>query len=239
MKNRMTNILLIACTILVQRLLFQTMNFELYQIPFASSLMIFQSQTGNLLQILYAFIPIPFILFEFSGRGRELTEGYGKLWVIRAYKRERLCLNTIKKCGLELLIIVLYQTVVFSLADEKWHDISISQTVLTLLTYYLGLFMIVLLQLYLEFVVETSYANIFSNIFFLVSLFVGNRVLISDRLSWIGIILFPNMLFGTRNGILYQETVYVKYEYAFIYLLAVAFVLCFLMVLKFRKKDVF
>lgn len=239
MKSRMKNVYLVACIILVQRLLFQTMNFELYQIPFASSLMIFESQTGNLLQILYAFTPIPFLLFEFSGRGRELTEGYGKLWVIRAYKRERLCLNTIKKCGFELLIIVLYQTIVFSLADEKWHAISMGQTVLILLTYYLGLFAVVLLQFYLEFVMETSYANIFTNIFFLVSLFVGNKVLISDRLSWLGIIFFPNMLFGTRNGILYQEKVYVKYEYALIDLLAVAFVLCFFAVLKFRKKDVF
>ena len=94
MKNNRINLLLIAFAVIMQRVLFQTLDFESYEFPFASSLMIFQSQTGNLLIILYTFLPIPFILFEFSGMVHELMEGYGKLWIIRAYRKDRLYMKT-------------------------------------------------------------------------------------------------------------------------------------------------
>ena len=239
MKNRMINSALIVSAILLQRFLYQTVDFEWYQIPFASSLMTLQNENGNLLLILYAFVPIPFILFEFSGRGRALTEGYGKLWVIRAYKREHLCVNAIGKSIIELFVIILFQTIVFLPFDQKWQDITGSQMSLILMMYGIGMLNLVLLQFYLEFMMETNYANVLTNIFFVVSLFIGSRVLRSEIFYWVGLLLFPNMLFGTRNGAIYQETGYIHFEYAVITMLMLTVLLCLLIVMKFRKKDIF
>lgn len=239
MKNKKINVLLILGAILVQSLLYQSMSFELYKLPFASSLMIFESQKANLLLILYAFVPVPFILFEFSGRGRELTEGYGKVWIIRSYKREWLCLKIIKNIALELLAIVLCLVLAFSFGEEKWKNISLKQAVWIVMAYYVGLMAVILLQFYLELFLEPSYANMITNVFFVLSLFIGNSVLTLKRFRWLGFLLFPNMLFGVRNGMIEQQNIEINYEYAFLYLIAVSAILCLLAVLKFRKKDIY
>lgn len=239
MKNRKTNLLLIACAIIIQRLLFQTITPDVYEFPFASSLMIYQSQIGNIVLVLYAFIPIPFILFEFSGKVTDLTKGYGKLWIIRSCGKERLYLKMIRQCAVELFVIVLYQTVIFGIGAEKFKEISLVQILLTIAAYYIGILALILLQLFLEFFFEPGYADLFINIFFVVSIFVGNCVMLLEKTRWIGIVLFPNMIFGTRNGIIHQNMVDVKHEYVLIYLFAIIFSLSILSILKFRKKDVF
>lgn len=87
MKNKWLNIILIICMIIIQRVVIQMSGYEVYQLPFASTLFIFDNPTSNLVQILYAYIPLPFVLFYFSGNAREITTGYGKLWLIRSYSR--------------------------------------------------------------------------------------------------------------------------------------------------------
>ena len=239
MKNKVVTILLIACAIFAQRLLFQITDLELYKIPFASSLMVLENQTGNLILTLYAFLPIPFILFYFSGRAGELAVGYGKLCIIRSYKRERLCLKIIGIFGIELLIIIFFQTVLFSFFDEKWHGIKTLQFFLIIVAYYLGLWAIVILQLYLDFCMDSNYSNLFINLFFLTSLFIGNYVLPSKNWSWVGVCLFPNMLFGVRNGIISQATINIKFQQVIVSMAVILIILCILTILKFRKKDIF
>lgn len=51
--------------IIMQRVVIQMSDYEVYQLPFASTLFIFDNQTSNLVQILYAYIPLPFVLFTF------------------------------------------------------------------------------------------------------------------------------------------------------------------------------
>lgn len=92
-ENKWLNIILIICMIIMQRVVIQMSGYEVYQLPFASTLFIFDNPTSNLVQILYAYIPLPFVLFYFSGNAREITTGYGKLWLIRSYSRERLYLK--------------------------------------------------------------------------------------------------------------------------------------------------
>lgn len=239
MKSNKINLALIVCAIFIQRLLFQTITFEVYKVPFASSLMIFQSQTGNLLMILYVFVPIPFILFEFSGMIQGLTEGYGKLWIIRAYKKDKLYLKTIGIGSLKLLMVVLFQTFLFCIADEKWLSISDIQIILSVGTYYLGIYAIVLLQFILELWFDASYANLVCNIFCVVSLFLGNMLLPVEKTRWFGMLFFPNMLFGTRNGIIYQEKINMEYEYVLLYLVIIVISIGVLSIVKFKKKDIF
>lgn len=239
MKSNKVNMLLIAFSIIVQRLLFQSSGIELYQFPFASSLMIFTSQTGNILLILYAFIPIPFILFEFSGCVSQLTEGYGKMWVIRAYKKEKLFVKTIVRCIWEIFIIAIYQVIIFAIAAEEWKMISHSQILLVLLIYYLGMITMVILQCLLELCVDVSYANLICNTFFVGSLFLGTLLLTTEKLKWFGVLLFPNMMFGTRNGIIQQAIINLDYRYPLVYMICLIVGMVCLAVFKFRKKDVY
>ena len=239
MKNRIINLFLIILSILVQRLLFETINVNLYKFPFASSLMILENQTVNSLLILYSFIPIPFMLFEFSGVSEELTKGYGKIFIIRSYKREVLIVKTIAKFAIYLIIIVLYQTSLFYLSSNKWQSISTIQYIYLIITYYFGLFAVILLQFYFELLIGVNYSNILTNVYFLGSLFIGNIILTSKEFDSLYIIFFPNTLFGSRNGIIHQTNVFIKHECVLIFLFIIIFILILLSVLKFRKKDIF
>ena len=97
----------------------------------------------------------------------------------------------------------------------------------------------VLLQLVLEFFVDASYANLISNLFFVVSLFLGNLLLPAEKTEWLGTVLFPNMMFGTRNGMIYQNAISVEYGYALSYLLGIVVLTGYYGIFKFNKKDVF
>ena len=44
--------------IIMQRVVIQMSDYEVYQLPFASTLFIFDNQTSNLVQIIYVFLTI-------------------------------------------------------------------------------------------------------------------------------------------------------------------------------------
>ena len=58
MKNKWLNIILIICMIIMQRVVIQMSGYEVYQLPFASTLFIFDNPTSNLVQIIYVFLTI-------------------------------------------------------------------------------------------------------------------------------------------------------------------------------------
>lgn len=111
--------------IIMQRVVIQMSGYEVYQLPFASTLFIFDNPTSNLVQILYAYIPLPFVLFYFSGNAREITTGYGKLWLIRSYSRERLYLKNAILSAAKLACIVIGQTIIFLICDGTWNALRI------------------------------------------------------------------------------------------------------------------
>lgn len=47
MKNKWLNIILIICMIIMQRVVIQMSGYEVYQLPFASTLFIFDNPTSN------------------------------------------------------------------------------------------------------------------------------------------------------------------------------------------------
>lgn len=47
MKNKWLNIILIICMIIMQRVVIQMSDYEVYQLPFASTLFIFDNPTSN------------------------------------------------------------------------------------------------------------------------------------------------------------------------------------------------
>lgn len=227
------------CSIFVQRLLFETVVFDLYELPFASCLMIFESQKANIILMLYTILPIPFILFIFSGMTKELTEGCGKLWIIRNYQKEKLYLKIIGSCAVELFVVVICQVFVFSINQRNWKSILVNEIGQIMVIYYLGILEIVLLQSVLELFIDVSYANLITNIFLVGSLWLGNIFLPIEKMKWIGLLLFPNMLFGGRNGIIRQETIHIEYDYLLCYLVFLIILSGGVFILKFNKKDIF
>lgn len=239
MRSSRVNLILAICSIFVQRLLFETVAFDLYELPFASCLMIFESQKANVILMLYTILPIPFLLFMFSGLVQELIEGCGKLWIIRNYQKEKLYLKVIGNCAIKLLAFVICQIFVFSIAKRNWQSISVNQIGKIMVIYYLGILEIVLLQFVLELFIDVSYANLITNIFFVGSLVLGNIFLPIEKMKWIGLVLFPNLLFGGRNGIIHQEIIHIEYNYL---LCCLAFLIVLtggVFILKFKKKDIF
>ena len=225
MKNKWLNIILIICMIIMQRVVIQMSDYEVYQLPFASTLFIFDNQTSNLVQILYAYIPLPFVLFYFSGNAREITTGYGKLWLIRSYSRERLYLKNAILSAAKLACIVIGQTIIFLICDGTWNDLSSIKLIQVIVTYFVGVWTLIQLQFLLE--------------LFMVSLIIGNSVLINRDLSRIGVMLFPNMLFGTRSGIIYQKNIYVRYEASITYVIILLVILNIISIMKYKKTDIY
>jgi hypothetical protein len=239
MKNKWLNITLIICMIIMQRVVIQMSGYEVYQLPFASTLFIFDNQTSNLVQILYAYIPLPFVLFYFSGNAREITTGYGKLWLIRSYSRERLYLKNAILSAAKLACIVIGQMIIFLICDGTWNNLSSIKLIQVIVTYFVGVWTLIQLQFLLELFMDASISNIFVNIFFVVSLIIGNSVLINHDLSWIGVMLFPNMLFGMRSGIIYQKNIYVRYEASITYVVILLVVLNIISIIKYKKTDIY
>ena len=95
------------------------------------------------------------------------------------------------------------------------------------------------LQFLLELFMDASISNIFVNIFLVVSLIIGNNVLINRDLSRIGVMLFPNMLFGARSGIIYQKNIYVRYETSIIYVIILLVILNIISIIKYKKTDIY
>lgn len=189
MKSNKVNLLLIILAVIIQRVLFQIAEFDLYEFPFATSLLIFQSQRGNILLILYTLLPVPFILFEFSGIIHELTNGYGKLWIIRAYRKDRLYVKTIIICALKLFMIVLYQVLVFCFGAIRWHPLPRDQALWGLAAYCAALLAVVLLQFLLELSASAALANLISNLLFASALFLENLMLQPEKAKLMAIVL--------------------------------------------------
>ena len=218
--------------IIMQRVVIQMSGYEVYQLPFASTLFIFDNPTSNLVQILYAYIPLPFVLFYFSGNAREITTR-------RCLSRERLYLKNAILSAAKLACIVIGQTIIFLICDGTWNDLSSIKLIQVIVTYFVGVWTLIQLQFLLELFMDASISNIFVNIFLVVSLIIGNNVLINRDLSRIGVMLFPNMLFGTRSGIIYQKNIYVRYETSIIYVIILLVVLSIISIIKYKKTDIY
>ncbi len=233
------NKLLVLLAMVSQCVLFKISGYPLYGLPFASSLEVVENYNVSWLLILFSYFPIPFILFEFWGRGRELTEGYGKVLLIRSYKRSRLCIWTIMNILLELTGIAVFQIIIFSIRESSWRMLTGQETVKVIAAYYAGLGTLILLQFYLELFGGADYSNITVNIYFIVAVFTGDALIKLKGSKWLLALLFPNFMFGRRNGALADGDVKVEFVYAMVVLVITSLLFAVLSVLRFTKKDIY
>lgn len=239
MKGSKLPIILILLAILVQRMCFGFSQGEYFVIPFASDMKIYDPDSFNLLQLIYSFFPIPFLLFIFWGYGRNLIEGYGKLLLVRSYSRSRLVLVTILKISLLLLAIVLYQTLIFSLGNEKWQALEGKSYLLSLCFYYITLLCIIFTQFCIELHTNSQYANAIVNAFTIFALIAGHYFIPNDQSGIAVRIFLPNLAFASRNGILQQSYMTISASMAALTLLLILSVLITIAMISYRKKDIF
>ena len=127
----------------------------------------------------------------------------------------------------------------FLICDGTWNDLSSIKLIQVIVTYFVGVWTLIQLQFLLELFMDASISNIFVNVFLVVSLIIGNSVLINRDLSRIGVMLFPNMLFGTRSGIIYQKNIYVRHEASITYVIILLVILNIISIMKYKKTDIY
>lgn len=181
---------------------------DLYEtaLPFATGLLSADTGGGNVTQVLYAMIPVPFLLWLFSGRADRITLGYGKVYIIRNYSRKKLLL---KEAGVMVLGTGLIQCFTWSLfqgfAHQSWEPLTASTQARVMLLYTLALIAALLLQFCLELVVSQVYAQIITLVYAACSLLVyggagEEGIPLAARFA-----LFPNLGFAMRNGAMAAE----------------------------------
>jgi hypothetical protein len=216
----------------------QISGFGYYDLPFATDSRVTESMSFNSITLLYAYLPIPFYLFLFWGEAKELTSGYGKLLVIRNGRRSILCVRTVGRISLTLFAVVLIHTAVFSIVRMNWTPISLAVQMKAVLSFYLIMLSVILLQFVLELVIDKQ-SNLVINIIMSGSLLVGNMVLFNHPASSVAWILFPNLAFSSRNGLLNETPNVVMWQGSIG--LAVFLIILFTLVSMriMRKKDIY
>ena len=101
--------------------------------------------------ILCSIFPIPFFLMLFSGKVYDLTEGYGKVLIVREYSKNRLLCVMYLRSLLWIGLIACYLLALFSIGEsEQWEPLTGGQTIAGIFLYGLTLAVCVQLQFALE-----------------------------------------------------------------------------------------
>lgn len=240
MKNNKVTAVLLLLSILFQRILFSLSGYSEYAFPFASGLMVTESFQWNLLLLLYTFLPIPFMLFYFWGRGEELVNGYGKLVLMRSHSRFKLILREQVRTIWTLMLFVAVQLSVFTFdTREGWIELSVSRIVFVMTMYFLTLLCIIFLQMGLGLCFSSEHANLITNVYVLISLSLGTLLAETKSYSITGLLLFPNMAFASRNGVIPQDNISFSGGTGFGVMVFYLIVLLTLAQIFFQKKDIF
>ena len=201
MKNERITWGLAFASILLQWYFMYTSDAFEVALPFSTGLLSADTMGGNITQILFTIIPIPFLLWLFSGRMEGITRGYGKVFIIRNYSRKKLLL---KETGKMVVTVTLLQCFVWALFQgfphDDWVALPVMQQARVMLLYMLALIGVVLLQYCLELVVSQIYAQITTLVYYAVSLFSYGIVQDTGIRAVTKGVFFPNLGFAMRNG---------------------------------------
>lgn len=122
---------------------------DLYEtaLPFAAGLQAADTGGGNVTQILYAVIPVPFLLWLFSGRADAIVLGYGKAYIIRNYSREKLLLREAGWMALRTAVVQCFTWGFFkACSHSSWNPLTFQEQAGVMALYTLALIAVLLLQ---------------------------------------------------------------------------------------------
>lgn len=209
-----------------------------YELPFFSGLLSADSLSGNMLLTLYSIIPIPFLLMFFSGDMEDVTKGYGKLLLVRSYGKGRLMVRLIVRTFLYVTAVSLVMTAAFTLIRiECWKLLSLEQAAQGLVMYILTMTAMVLLQYLLELFMEVQYANLAVIIGLVTALLISGSI--GAEYEEFNLLLFPNLAFAQKNGILTEGGDTSFHLIALCWILLITVLLGVFCLKKLKKKDIF
>lgn len=213
---------------------------DLYEtaLPFAAGLQAADTGGGNVTQILYAVIPVPFLLWLFSGRADAIVLGYGKAYIIRNYSREKLLLKEAGWMALGAGIIQCFAWALFQgFSHQSWEPLDLQVQVRVMLLYTLALIASLLLQFCLELIISQVYAQIVTLVYFAGSLFAYSAAGEAELPLAARFALFPNLGFAIRNGALEAGTGPI-FSFSAAALLLVCALLIYIFLKILNKKDI-
>ncbi len=224
--------------IILQWYFMYTSDFLEIELPFSTGLLTADMAGGNVTMILFSIIPIPFILWLFSGTITSVISGYGKLYIIRDYSKSKMLIKEVGKMLIVVMVICSFTWTLFQLLrSDRWIPLTAQEHIRVMTMYALTLTGTILLQFCLEFVWGQVYAQTATLVYFTMSLFAYSLVKGTRALMLVRWICFPNLAFGMRNG-----AVDTGAKGVFLYSMIEIVMICSLLIyisLKFvNKKDI-
>lgn len=232
MKNSKIVGIFLAIVIVLQNVLFFELD-EFFIFLFALGLPKEWFSAESIIYIIILLSPIFFICFYFSESIRRLIYGYGKIYIIRKYSRTKLLIKEIGKAFIMLMLIVAVQTVLAYLCKGNTKLLDADVAAASVAAYLLGAFVLILLQMHLEFYIEPQQAAVASCLYVFLSYCAAS--LVSDNFL-VKIIFFPSLMFGTINGVLDNISRYIA---SMLVLTALGICLILANLYNFKKSDIF
>lgn len=223
-------------SIIIQRIIYYFEDSQ-FLFPFLCGVPITQNTMVHNLHLLKWYLPIFFIINYFCGRLEEMLSGYGKLLIVRKYSKNKLLLKKILNLKIELFLFVLFQISVFFIFPTGFKAMFIGKAIVMLIMYFIFLEVIILVQFYCEFFIKPQVANIFINIFIILSIITTNTLYNTKLLECIRYFLISNFAMGFRNGLINIKIVH--YSHAAIIFLSTEITLIILSIIKLRKIDLY
>lgn len=173
------------------------------QLPFATELLCAETAADNITMILYVVIPLPFMLWVFSGRMEDIVNGYGRLYMIRNCSRRKILFREAGKMGAEVILLQSFAWAVYqSFSPEEWLRLDALTQMRVMTMYTLTAAAVVLLQFLLELLMGQTAAQIAVLVYCTVSLFVYDLARSAVAQGILRVLFFPNLGFAMRNGAL-------------------------------------
>lgn len=231
-KSKLITLSTLLCAIIMQAFTFLNASGVYYENGFAIGISNQSKNYDVAFNLVLIFLPIVFILFFFSGTIQEITQGYGKLLIIRSYSKVKLILKRLFRNSGLLLLMVLLQCAVFLFVNSSLIRVE-KGMFQSLIMCFIILHSIIMLQSFLELYITPQNTSIILLIYSFASYYI---VQVTEENVLIKILLFPCLMFGMQNGAVSGENIYYVYLCIGVILNVILVLLC---VHKFKKIDIF
>lgn len=231
-KSKLITLSTLFCAVIMQAFTFFNSSSVYYENGFAIGISNQSKNYDVAFNLVLIFLPIVFILFFFSGTIQEITQGYGKLLIIRSYSKTKLILKRLFRNSGLLLLMVLLQCAVFLFVNSSLIRVE-KGMFQSLIMYFIILHSIIMLQSFLELYITPQNTSIILLIYSFASYYI---VQVTEENVLIKILLFPCLMFGMQNGAVSGENIYYVYLCIGVILNVILVLLC---VHKFKKIDIF
>lgn len=186
-----------------------------------------------ILNLLFLTAPIIFIIFFFSGTLKDLTDGYGKLLIIRRYSKTKLVLKELAKSFVLVIPVVLTECLAASVFAESFGWMKSSQILKGILAHTLCMFLVLLALFLLEMFFDQQYASALISFYVSVSCCLAQFI---SRDVFVRILFFPCMIFGYNSM---ADKNLGEYLVSMFVIATMCAVFILMNVQKMKKKDIF